>query len=114
MLRDWVQYLAVAVDAAHFTPRLDARMPFFAVLENVAFESTSAGRENVHFPSDLGFFAQQLFVGQHLTERCGRWGGRSRCCWTLFATGHRIRPISFALRTAERRTSQLGAFHFQS
>ncbi len=33
--------LAIAIDAAHLSPGLDARVPLFAVLEDVALEATA-------------------------------------------------------------------------
>ena len=51
-------HLAAAVDATHLTPRLDARMPFLSVFEDVAFEATSAGRHNVRFAAHLSFLAE--------------------------------------------------------
>lgn len=104
-------YLAVAVDASHFAPGLDARMPLLAILEDVAFESAAAGREDVDFASSLGLLAQQLLVGQQGRRRLG---GRGRRCRTLLATGHRVRPVSFALLAAQRRAGQFRALHFQS
>ena len=51
-----VRYLAAAVDAAHFSPWLNAWMPFLAVVKDVAFESTASQRQDIGFSANLCLF----------------------------------------------------------
>lgn len=105
------RYLAIAVDAAHLAPRLDARVPLFAVLEHVALEAAAAGREDVRLAAGLRLLAEQVLVGGRLLVGVGRRRGRRRRA--LLAAGHRVGSIGLAVRAVERRARLLRALDFE-